>query len=254
MIFVFAALDTGAGYRSFYDSNLQREPSHPADEQTVDRLLAKSIGSQAAHRTWSTRFESTSGSVRIPATLVPSSIRVNGLEESSELPEWTVSGEFASARRGQRAYSASFQMRVSEEGYSYVPLANGRHGPITYIVVNNAGSSVMAHQPPMAVLFPGRPDAGVLSSDAGALLVGQRLSAVMTRYFGALRGDPLSQSGAFWRMFYFSATTATTLGFGDITPLTSAARLLVTLEAIIGVVLVGLFLASLSARSQRNAR
>ena len=43
------------------------------------------------------------------------------------------------------------------------------------------------------------------------------------------------------RMFYLSAVTITTTGFGDIVPLTDRARYLISSEAIIGVFLMGLF-------------
>ena len=65
-------------------------------------------------------------------------------------------------------------------------------------------------------------------------------------------GDPRGLSGYFGRMLYFSATTMTTVGFGDIVPLTSTARALVALEPIIGWVLAGLFLNSLATRIGRN--
>jgi hypothetical protein len=45
-----------------------------------------------------------------------------------------------------------------------------------------------------------------------------------------------------WRMVYFSAVTITTLGYGDIVPITHGARNLVTAEAVAGVILIGLFL------------
>lgn len=54
------------------------------------------------------------------------------------------------------------------------------------------------------------------------------------------------------RMIYLSAVTVTTLGYGDITPVTSAARLLVVVEAIAGVILIGLFLNALSRRQGRR--
>jgi len=50
----------------------------------------------------------------------------------------------------------------------------------------------------------------------------------------------------FWNMFYLSAVTITTLGFGDIVPITTLARLVVASEAIIGIIIIGLFLNALS--------
>jgi hypothetical protein len=58
----------------------------------------------------------------------------------------------------------------------------------------------------------------------------------------------------FPRMLYFSAVSATTLGFGDIVPVTTGSRLLVTSEALLGVVIVGLFLNSLARRSSNDKK
>lgn len=52
--------------------------------------------------------------------------------------------------------------------------------------------------------------------------------------------------GNFVRMFYLSSATITTLGYGDIVPITTTARVLVAVEAILGIVVIGLFLNSLS--------
>jgi voltage-gated potassium channel Kch len=53
-------------------------------------------------------------------------------------------------------------------------------------------------------------------------------------------------------MLYFSAVTATTLGFGDIVPVTTYARILVTIEAVAEVSLIGLFLNSIAGAKGRN--
>jgi hypothetical protein len=50
----------------------------------------------------------------------------------------------------------------------------------------------------------------------------------------------------YWNLFYFSAVTITTLGYGDIVPITSNARLWVSSEAILGIIIIGLFLNSVS--------
>jgi len=74
--------------------------------------------------------------------------------------------------------------------------------------------------------------------------------AVLQRFEAAGTGDPSYASGSWWRMSYLSAVTVTTLGFGDITPVSETARILVGLEAILGVVMVGLFLNALAARTR----
>ena len=43
-------------------------------------------------------------------------------------------------------------------------------------------------------------------------------------------------------MLYFRPITITTVGFGDIIPLTAIARLLIGIEAVFGWILAGLFL------------
>jgi len=65
-------------------------------------------------------------------------------------------------------------------------------------------------------------------------------------------GDPKGLSGFWWRMLYFSATTITTVGFGDIVPITTTARAFTAIEAIAGWLLAGLFLNSLASRIARN--
>lgn len=49
----------------------------------------------------------------------------------------------------------------------------------------------------------------------------------------------------FWNLLYLSTVTITTLGFGDIVPITRSSRLLVSSESILGVILIGLFLNAL---------
>ena len=56
----------------------------------------------------------------------------------------------------------------------------------------------------------------------------------------------------FYESIYFSAVTITTLGYGDISPNNSIAQLTSASEAVLGIVLIGLFLNSISQRSQYN--
>jgi hypothetical protein len=65
-------------------------------------------------------------------------------------------------------------------------------------------------------------------------------------------GDPKGLSGFALRMIYFSATTITTVGFGDIIPLTGTARILTAIEAISGWILAGLFLNSIASRIAKH--
>jgi Ion channel len=53
-------------------------------------------------------------------------------------------------------------------------------------------------------------------------------------------------------VLYLSAITITTLGFGDITPVSESARMSIALEAVLGIVVIGLFLNSLAMRVRRR--
>ena len=59
------------------------------------------------------------------------------------------------------------------------------------------------------------------------------------------RGFPTGHQRSFWRMLYFSSVTMSTLGYGDIVPITTRARLIVTFQVILGPVLFALFLNAL---------
>ena len=84
----------------------------------------------------------------------------------------------------------------------------------------------------------------------GELTVPRTLTASLSAYHAALRGEAVGTAGRLIRFFYLSVATATTLGFGDIVPLTDRARLLVAVESILGIGLAGLFLNSaLTSRS-----
>jgi hypothetical protein len=89
--------------------------------------------------------------------------------------------------------------------------------------------------------------------DSGSLFLTPDQERIVERWESALNGDPTSAPGTSWRMLYLSVTVITTLGFGDIVPITTAARLLVSAEAILGVVVIGLFLNAL-ARTFNRAR
>jgi hypothetical protein len=80
----------------------------------------------------------------------------------------------------------------------------------------------------------------------GWVYISEQLYNRIDDYIQGKKGFPSYSSGNFGRMLYFSSTTITTLGYGDILPITTFARILVSLEAIWGTVLLGLFLNALA--------
>lgn len=73
-------------------------------------------------------------------------------------------------------------------------------------------------------------------------------NAVEAYLFG-VQGRTTSFSNNPLRMLYFSSVVQTTLGFGDLIPMTLFARSIVTLQAILGIVFAGLFI---NASTQRG--
>ncbi len=64
---------------------------------------------------------------------------------------------------------------------------------------------------------------------------------------GALNGKGQYASGNHWRILYFSVTTITSLGYGDIVPLTNKMRAIVAFQTIFGIILLGAFLNSIAS-------
>lgn len=68
-------------------------------------------------------------------------------------------------------------------------------------------------------------------------------------FVSTARGFPVDKFGNLLiRMTYFSTVTITTMGYGDIVPVSSLSRILVGFEGIWGIVMIGLFINSLSER------
>jgi hypothetical protein len=88
------------------------------------------------------------------------------------------------------------------------------------------------------------------------LRLSKALNDKLQGFWRATRGLPSNVSGGFWRMLYLSAVTITTVGYGDIVPLTTTARMLVACEATLGIVFIGLFLNALVRQrdKQRDAQ
>lgn len=77
------------------------------------------------------------------------------------------------------------------------------------------------------------------------LIFPYKFSKELNAYTKSLYGFPNEINGKFIRMLYLSMVTITTLGYGDIVPLTNLTRILVGLEAIIGIVVIGWFASTL---------
>lgn len=81
-----------------------------------------------------------------------------------------------------------------------------------------------------------------VSSRVVTIPIPERLNHEIRNLAKGVQGDPSNLDGQFWRMLYLSAVTITTVGYGDISPLTTRARVLISVEAVIGIIVIGLFI------------
>lgn len=75
------------------------------------------------------------------------------------------------------------------------------------------------------------------------------IEALLARLFIMESGIDVGQADDISRYLYFSAVNLTTLGYGDIAPITSRARMVVASQSVLGIVFAGLFLNSLAAKA-----
>jgi hypothetical protein len=91
-------------------------------------------------------------------------------------------------------------------------------------------------------IFPGEE---FMKSSQPILILPATLNTRIEDFRRAYKGFPSKVSGNLVRMLYLSAITITTVGYGDILPISPLARVLVASEAVLGVVVIGLFLNAL---------
>ncbi|SJZ95850.1 Ion channel [Cetobacterium ceti] len=63
---------------------------------------------------------------------------------------------------------------------------------------------------------------------------------------------PADEDYNFITFMYFSSITMTTLGYGDILPVTSLARGLASIQTILGIVIIGFFLNSVASKQAED--
>lgn len=90
------------------------------------------------------------------------------------------------------------------------------------------------------------PNGRYMSDDFVEFDIPTWLAEEMRNFASGNKGFGSSVEGNFVRMLYLSSVTITTLGYGDIVPITTVSRILISIESILGIVLIGLFLNALS--------
>lgn len=246
----------------FYSTTIRFEPDTIAFKQSVQDRLAKEI-------------------------------RRNMQPESSELPvvgPWRINGvivwdleprdKWITARVNVMATSVTLDERFSTHLDLNISALPGLNTPIYKPVLDKEGKVQISDEHPIyymrqcevtdldikrdrparmpidvSDLFPCRSYPGTHSTCVEMSEVLEHdlttLSGMLNGHIPALKESVIVQ---FLRMLYFSVVTITTVGYGDIVPLTILARVLVTLEAFLGPLLLGFFLAAVGMRLSSNIR
>jgi hypothetical protein len=235
--------------RSFHDSNIKRESGLADDASRLRDDLTTAIKARIEPASWTvagTHVRLAKASVQVQ--------RIKHIDGGRLLVELTATYSGSGKRTGDVAGRLVQWVRLITEGRMGVrepgraPLLGY---PVAYSDPDGNPASPPLPTPPLEVVFPLPAGAFQPSGGgAGALLVPARVFERLARFFNAAEGDPTYASGLWMRMAYFSAVTVTTLGFGDVTPVSSGARIAIALEAILGIIFVGLFLNALAYRAR----
>ncbi len=232
----------------FYAPFARFEPGANSDKERLIDTLETSLRRSLQTRT---SAQLVAGDWKVE----PNSVQVDGVRsaDGTDLQfQIRVSALGIKEFAGGRSYGWSIDVRIPDSPSMVV---YGRD-PVTYRIAEpdySHGASVPITNDKKALyylLF------GWNDPAHGPSIPGLRLNADEERqlasYFRGMKGDASSISDHASRMIYLSAQTITTLGLGDIVPLTPRARILVASEALFGVLLVGLFLNAVAYRASRN--
>jgi hypothetical protein len=251
MVPAFATVDAALPAGSFHDSNIATEQPLAHDEYSLEQNLTDAIRPGAANAQWTAR-----GDKMLLSEITAQSVR-RTTDGRVLLQLFGVYFGHPTVRaRTNAIVVGGFHdwLQVNVEGEQVAYRIDGQ-GPqfVSYdVTLTNPQGGVTTPQgwdPPISILLPVPGD--FLLSNEGTLTLPVRTSEQLMRFVRATEGDPSYASGLWLRMLYLSATTITTLGLGDITPVSTTARILIGLEAVLGLVTIGLFLNALAHRMRK---
>jgi hypothetical protein len=213
---------------SFYHGTIQHERSLDADADVILRMLRESIVRQSSATTEASQMRPDSSSLDLR--------RLKWTEGTFE-----ASGSLFTSGDKPIFTSFSFTFPARQTTAMHDPKTD----KWTYDRI------VIVTFPPLSLdfesLFP--PPEALHAAKMLWLHCGTELNNRLAAFDAARRGFPSKISSNYGRMLYLSVVTITTLGYGDIVPITSLARFFTGIEALGGIVLIGLFLNSLAYES-----
>jgi hypothetical protein len=246
---VFATIYNRLPTRSFHDSNLEIEQPLTSDARGLLGALTRLIQPGVTPK-WTT--------AAAHLDINPSSVRASMIQaDGNSHLIVAISGNYTGVTNRGVGLTGNFQeplqLGVLERIISIPPSGSETVAyPVSVVTPGGGPTTPAQFVPPLPLLL--KPQSGqFIRPTSGLLTLSAAVNDRLVRFFNSLQGDPSQASGNGMRMLYFSSTTLTTLGLGDITPVSSEARLWVWLEAVLGLVVIGSFLASLTGVIRRHA-
>ena len=234
----------------FYHSSVVHEESIIKDKEKLSEALSKAI--THAYKNYvlpkkdnSSDWELTDNAVGV------TDFRVSAGQERSLSPEdgisFIVFTNIRSKQTDKQELLESKWHMVLSNKLEFEPIIDGQHFCLKKITIKESGT-FLGDEVNSAFLLDNYFDI----PDHYYLYIPKELNEDILKFVYAIKGYPAFLKDNLFRMLYFSAVTITTLGFGDIVPISNSARLAVTVESLLGVILIGLFLSSLAAEIKRG--
>jgi len=231
---------------NFYTSTAQYEPGAQAGLQLLRQdIETAALGQMSQGGTWSARSEPRSQDGEI-----------TDLQVTPQAISFRYTASRMLHRIGHQDLSAGVVIPLARPAQ---PHSGGANASAYWRAQVTSARSVewrdgrpTSHElPPNAPDWLPRRPVGATEGTGWLQLRGETSRALeQYRQTGGVSSRPID---VFWRALYLSAATITTLGYGDIVPVSTVARLSVGLEAFGGVCLVGLFVNALARRTRRLA-
>jgi hypothetical protein len=241
--------------QDFYHSTVQYEPTLNSDADKVLMSLREAVVSdyQVVRGTSVLEAQGWVGDVR--------DLRFGDLQADVHWIGFRVSYDLTRESPPTQVVNASVDFRLDMPGAAlreFLPSGVVEYRQVTVVplsgISGSPGPAASALAMPVlgaADLFFAKPTVGQVGP--AVLALPQPVFDAMVGFWRARQGSPSALSNEFVRFMYLSAMTITTVGYGDIVPLTDRARAATALEAVFGVVVVGIFLASLATQARRSS-
>ena len=227
LIFVFAVIYT-CNSDGFYHSTSQYESDLDLDADDISRelealLLSRTVENQGHYNGWTLNREHFS---------------IHSLKPSNEGLKFSVTSHFNS---DEGALSVDVELSISIL-QRHLKCDNKNETCVSYKSVDLVRPLIDKQNGFVTLVKPFL----ALYDDIDFVELPVTLEQKILDLIKANQGFPSGSSGSFSRMLYLSAVTITTLGYGDIVPITDWNRFYIALESVLGVVFIGLFLNSLT--------